>query len=169
MGGPIQRSEIFRSWGLTDRFRNIDGYARSGQRLCVYETPALNPDERFLWKGKSLGDARTGLWFRLAPPHRITLSFEGELDLARVDELNRATDSMLIARVVELIVDLTRVTFMDSTVIGWLMRTKEEIEGRSGRMRIVAVPEGGLVRLLAVTGLEDQINVDVLRTANELF
>ena len=99
----------------------------------------------------------------------MTLSFEGELDLARVDELNRATDSMLIARVVELIVDLTRVTFMDSTVIGWLMRTKEEIEGRSGRMRIVAVPEGGLVRLLAATGLEDQFNVDVQRTASELF
>ena len=103
------------------------------------------------------------------PPRRMTLSFEGELDLARVDELNRATDLALIAQVIELTVDLTRVTFMDSTVIAWLIRTKEEIEGRKGRMRIVAVPEGGLIRLLAVTGLEDQFNVDVQRTASELF
>ena len=100
---------------------------------------------------------------------RVTLSFEGELDIARMDELNKATDLALAAQAAELIVDLMRVTFMDSTVIGWLMRTKEEVESRQGRMRVVAVPEGGLVRLLALTGLEDQFNVDVQRNVSELL
>ena len=100
---------------------------------------------------------------------RVTLSFEGELDIARMDELNKATDLALAAQAAELIVDLMRVTFMDSTVIGWLMRTKEEVERRQGRMRVVAVPEGGLVRLLALTGLEEQFNVDVQRNVSELL
>ena len=97
----------------------------------------------------------------MQPQRRLTVRFEDELDLARVDELNRATASALAVNAVELTVDLTQVTFMDSTVINWLIQTKDQLERRLGRLRVVAAPEGQLVRLLTLTGLEEEINVDL--------
>jgi anti-sigma B factor antagonist len=100
------------------------------------------------------------------PQRRLTIRFDGELDLARVEELNRAAASALAMHAVELIIDLTRVTFMDSTVIGWLIRTKDQLERRRSRLRVVTALDGQLVRLLTLTGLQEKINVDVERNVS---
>ena len=80
----------------------------------------------------------------------------GEVDIARQAELDAIAAAATEARLA--IVDLTEVTFVDSTVIDWLLRTKRVIEEKKGRLRVVA-PEGLVTRLIAITELEDVIEV----------
>ena len=96
------------------------------------------------------------------PVPRLTFRFEGELDLSRIDELDRTLSPASSLNGVEIIVDLTCVTFVDSTIIGWLLSTQENVRRRNGRLRLVATPAEGLVKILALTGLQGQIKVDLL-------
>ena len=64
----------------------------------------------------------------------------GDLDMARLAELDE-----IAAAVVQLgfsIVDLTEVTFVDSTAVNWLLRTKQVVEEKSGRIRVVTPRNG---------------------------
>ena len=96
------------------------------------------------------------------PTPRLTVRFEGELDLSRLNELDLALGPASNLNGVELIVDLTEVTFIDTTVIRWVLSTQEKLRDRHGCLRVVATPAGGLVRILDLTGLHDQIKVDLL-------
>ena len=96
------------------------------------------------------------------PLPTLTVRFEGELDLSRLDELDEALTPASKLFGVELNVDLTGVTFMDSTVIGWLTRAQAELRRCNGRMRVVAARDSTLVKLLSLTGLHDQFEIDVL-------
>ena len=93
---------------------------------------------------------------------RLTVRFEGELDISRLGELDRALTPASRLFGVELNVDLTAVTFMDSSVIGWLTRTQVEVRRCNGRLRLLAGRDSGLLRLLALTGLDGQFQVDVI-------
>ena len=99
---------------------------------------------------------------------RLIIRFEGELDLSRVDELDGALTPAASLDGLDLTVDLTAVTFVDSTAVMWLLRTQEDLGHRNGRLGVVATPEAGIVRLLALTGVQDLIKVDLLPTAAEL-
>ena len=96
------------------------------------------------------------------PLPKLTVRFEGELDLSRIDELDGALTPASKLSGVELNVDLTAVTFMDSTVIGWLNRAQAEVRRCNGRMRVVAARDSTLVKLLSLTGLHDEFEVDLL-------
>lgn len=89
-------------------------------------------------------------------PVQVMIALKGELDLARRDELERigaiACDGDLA------IVDMTEVTFLDSTVLSWLVRTKQALEQKSGRLRVIA-PNGVVTRLVSIAGLEGVIEV----------
>lgn len=102
--------------------------------------------------------------FRHALP-RVMVRLDGDLDLSRIDELDRALGPASSLYGVELTVDVTGVTFMDSTVISWLLCIQEKLGHRKGRLRVVATPDGGSKGILALTGLQDQINVDLLRAS----
>ena len=80
----------------------------------------------------------------------------GEVDIARQAELDAIAAAAAEARLA--IVDLAEVTFVDSTVIDWLLRTKRVIEEKNGRLRVVA-PKGLVTRLIAITELEGVIEV----------
>ena len=95
---------------------------------------------------------------------RLTFRFEGELDLSRIDELDRTLSPASSLDGVEIIVDLTCVTFVDSTIIRWLLSTQENLRHRNGRLRVVATQVGGLVKILDLTGLQGQIKLDLLPT-----
>ena len=99
------------------------------------------------------------------PLPRVMVSFDGDLDLSRIDELDRALGPASSLYGVELTVDVTGVTFIDATVLGWLLCIQEKLGHRKGRLRVVATPDGGLIRILALTGLQDQIKVDLLRAS----
>lgn len=81
----------------------------------------------------------------------------GEVDLARLGELDAigaaAAEAMLA------IVDMTETTFVDSTVINWLLRTKDMLEEKNGNLRVVAPLDGLFARLVTMTRLEGVIEV----------
>ena len=80
----------------------------------------------------------------------------GEVDIARQAELEAMAAEAAQAGFA--IVDLTETTFVDSTVINWLLRAKKLVEEEKGRLRVVARP-GLLTRLIEITELEHIIEV----------
>ena len=88
------------------------------------------------------------------PPKVFKLT--GELDLARLAELDAIAAAAAEAELA--IVDMTEITFLDTTVINWLLRTKKVIEEKKGRLRVVA-PKGLVTRLIAIAELEGVIEV----------
>ena len=80
----------------------------------------------------------------------------GEVDIARQAELDAIAAAAADAGLA--IVDMTEITFLDSTVINWLLRAKKAVEENQGRLRVVA-PKGIVTRLIEITELEDIIEV----------
>ena len=81
---------------------------------------------------------------------------KGELDLARQAELDAIAEAAAESHLA--IVDMTEVTFLDSTVLNWLVRTKQTLEEKNRRLRVIA-SEGVVTRLLSIVGLEGAIEV----------
>jgi anti-sigma B factor antagonist len=83
-----------------------------------------------------------------------TVSIAGELDIATTrpvrDALEAAGDAV--------VVDLTDVTFMDSTGLGVLLAFERSLRERGGRMTI-ACPEGPARLIFDVTGVDKQIRL----------
>src|SRR5690554_5361090 len=81
---------------------------------------------------------------------------EGEVDLSNARQLMRALDGLGRRH---LVVDLTRVAFMDSTGLGMLVQLTNDLPGKLElRLR-----EGDQIdRLLAITGLREQFTLDLL-------
>lgn len=77
----------------------------------------------------------------------------GEIDIATVSRLRAKLESS-VARTDVMLVDLTDVTFMDSTGLGLLLDVNERLRSAGGRWAI-ACPEGTPRLLCAVTGVED--------------
>ena len=74
------------------------------------------------------------------------LRLEGELDLAAAPELRQRFDTAAGA----LVVDLERVTFIDSAVLKELLRARAELAARGARLVLAAVP-APVRRLLDLT------------------
>jgi len=81
----------------------------------------------------------------------------GEIDLAVVDEVLSAAREGL-AHHDGLRLDLSRVTFIDSTGLGALVRVRNESAAEGKSLTLVDVP-ASLVRLLDITGLHDMFTV----------
>ena len=76
----------------------------------------------------------------------------GEVDLARQAELDEIEAAA--AQVEFATVDLTEVTFLDSTALKWLLSIKRALDGKNGRLRLLAC-SGTVTRVLSLAGLED--------------
>jgi anti-sigma B factor antagonist len=74
----------------------------------------------------------------------------GEFDLYNVEELARAVDQLEAAHAV--VVDLSEVTFIDSTVLGCLVRLNRRMP-RSGGL-VIYGPSDAVRRAFAVSGLD---------------
>ena len=79
----------------------------------------------------------------------------GEIDLATAPFLDRAI-SHHTGRIV---VDLRKVSFMDSTGLRVLIIHRGRLKARGGNIRLL-VSEGPIPRLIALTGLADLFDVD---------
>jgi anti-anti-sigma factor len=97
----------------------------------------------------------------------IVLTLNGELDMARTDELDEMAASALDGDLVNAIFDLSGVTFMDSSALRWLLRVQDRVEQSGGRLRLVAPEGGSLVRLLSLSGLADRFTVFSTRVEAE--
>jgi anti-sigma B factor antagonist len=76
----------------------------------------------------------------------------GDLDVATAPALRGALSEAATQGRHELIVDLTRIEFLDSTGLGALIGANKRAQENGGEVRIVAA-EGQILRLLRITGL----------------
>ena len=77
---------------------------------------------------------------------------EGEIDITRAEELAALVDLRCNGNCPNMVIDLTNVSFMDSSGLGWLTRTQEHLRSEHGQLRIV-LGEGPVNRLFDLTGL----------------
>lgn len=90
-------------------------------------------------------------------PGRIVLA--GELDLSAVACVEEAVEQSLNdPRVAVIVLDLARVTFLDSSALGAIVRGRRAAIGRSRRL-IVANATGHVRRVLDITGVAPTLEV----------
>ena len=107
-----------------------------------------NPISRFLRRISDSSPSLASLqnWSILAPPDEIDLATQEYLDLLLDTEWSPVS---------HLAIDLTGVTFMDSTGLHWLFSAREKADKADREMRLV-VREGSLPdRLLTLAGVRE--------------
>jgi anti-anti-sigma factor len=85
---------------------------------------------------------------------RPVLRVEGEIDLLTTPVLVEALDGALTGSE-HLTVDLTEVSFMDSTGLRALLETRRRAEGAGGTVVLRVVEGGPVARLLDLAGVRD--------------
>jgi anti-sigma B factor antagonist len=84
---------------------------------------------------------------------RTVLAPRGELDLATNQQFVQVVADTLEAGRVELVVDLTDTTFMDSTALGTLISARRRAHAKGGSFAIVC-RDARLLRLFEITSLD---------------
>jgi anti-sigma B factor antagonist len=82
------------------------------------------------------------------------IAVRGELDIATAPELEEALDAAIAGSVGAFVIDLCDVTFLDSTAVNVLMRTRALL-GREDRALVVVCPPGPVRRLFELAGISD--------------
>ena len=86
------------------------------------------------------------------------VALSGELDLHSRDTLSAMLDTAAEGR--DVLVDLTRCTFVDSAIISVLLLTRRTLERRGGRCELVIPPGPGYVgRLFEVAGIAEVFRI----------
>ncbi|HKC27080.1 MAG TPA: STAS domain-containing protein [Jatrophihabitans sp.] len=90
---------------------------------------------------------------------RSTLAVAGELDLGSVAELRQHAEDELASRHIRtLTLDLSELTFIDSSGLGLLVELKRTAATAKVTMEIVNVPAGP-ARVISIAGLSDTLGV----------
>jgi anti-sigma B factor antagonist len=84
------------------------------------------------------------------------VSIAGELDIATVPRVSAALQDEPAAGAEALVVDLSGVTFMDSTGLAALMTLQRALDARGGRL-VIACPEGPARLVFDVAGVTGQL------------
>jgi anti-sigma B factor antagonist len=82
----------------------------------------------------------------------VVVSLAGEVDVDNVSEVRRCLDEAVETHGPRLVVDLTGLTFIDTTGLGVLVRQLAMLRERNGTMALV-VPDGQVLRRLRRTNL----------------
>ncbi|HKX76775.1 MAG TPA: STAS domain-containing protein [Acidimicrobiia bacterium] len=77
---------------------------------------------------------------------------DGEIDLATVEQLESAVDQALRSGATQLVIDLTGVTFLDSTGLRALLQTHGRMSDLGGSLALV-LNGGPVERLLDIAGV----------------
>lgn len=88
----------------------------------------------------------------------ISMSVNGEIDLATVDELNVAIQEVLTSDNSNLLVDLTDTSFMDSTGLKSLVMAERTFT-EAGRSFALAVKPGPIWRLIELSGVDSMLTI----------
>lgn len=87
------------------------------------------------------------------------LAVEGEVDVSNASELRSALDAQLSSCAgKELVVDLARVSYIDSTGIGVLVGAAHRASEASARL-VVARPQKNVARVLGLLGVSSDLNI----------
>jgi anti-anti-sigma factor len=88
----------------------------------------------------------------------MSITVEGEIDLATADELSTALDQALSNGTEHVVVDLNQSPFMDSTGLKTLVMAQRRM-AENDRELVLAVKGGPISRLIDVSGIESSIRV----------
>ncbi len=83
---------------------------------------------------------------------------KGEIDLASVGELENEVGGLIESGTTRIIIDLTGVTFLDSTGLRTLLATHSRLAQLGGTLALV-LNGGPVERLLDITGVADTFTV----------
>lgn len=86
----------------------------------------------------------------------------GEADLHDAPELRGVLRTVLDRGVASLVIDLSAVTFVDSTTLGVLLATSRRMKARGGKLRVV-ISGREIRRLFELTLLDRVISIDSTR------
>jgi anti-anti-sigma factor len=85
------------------------------------------------------------------------IALGGELDLAAVARLNAVLREALESATIDtLVIDLTAVTFIDSTTLRWLIHARRRAHASGARLTVQTVP-GAVHDRLTIAGLEQYL------------
>ena len=87
------------------------------------------------------------------------VNVQGELDLSTSTALRAAVEGAYGDGAPRVAVDLSGVTFMDSSSLGALVACLHEVNERGGEMRLVGV-SGSPAKVIALTGLDAAFIID---------
>jgi len=91
----------------------------------------------------------------MTPTHErnwVVFAPEGDIDITLAEELAASVDLRCNGQCPNMVIDLTNVSYMDSSGLGWLTRTQEHLRSEHGQLRIV-LGDGPVNRLFDLTGL----------------
>jgi anti-sigma B factor antagonist len=83
----------------------------------------------------------------------------GEVDALTAPRLGRRLLGLVEDGKTRLVVDLSNVTFMDSTGIGVLLNALRQLRSRNGGGLVLVCPTERIMRPFEITGLMDQLRV----------
>jgi anti-anti-sigma factor len=87
-----------------------------------------------------------------------TLNLSGELDTSSARAVDRTIDEVIAAGVTMLVIDLGEVSFIDSSGLRSLIRARQQLGDDTDVVRL-RNPQPGTMRLLEITGLQDQFRL----------
>lgn len=89
-------------------------------------------------------------------PDTTFINLFGEYDIARIGELERELAEAHGSDIA--FIDLSNVTYIDSSALSCLIRLKKRMNGGAGVIRLIA-PQRNVRRLIELTGLEKIVEV----------
>jgi anti-sigma B factor antagonist len=91
------------------------------------------------------------------------LALAGDFDLHAGPEFERRVLEALGRGATEFLIDLSEVSFIDSTTIGILMRTRKRVAPLGGRV-LVVTSDRNILRLFEITALDRMFEIYARRT-----
>lgn len=88
-----------------------------------------------------------------ADDSRTVVRVSGEVDVYTAPALRRFLDEQITGGCRDLVVDLSEVTFLDSTGLGVLVGRLRQMRMQGGRLRLIG-PAERVVKVFAITGLD---------------
>ncbi|MCH9816850.1 MAG: STAS domain-containing protein [Actinomycetia bacterium] len=86
------------------------------------------------------------------------VAVSGELDVFTAPQLESALNDLVTAGRVEIVVDLSGVSFLDSTGLGAMVKALKWVKEQSGSLTVVAADER-IVKVFKITGLDDVMSL----------
>ncbi len=86
------------------------------------------------------------------------VTLRGELDLATQGEFRTRVIDLLVSGSTDLVVDLSALTFLDSTGIGALIGIRRRAHALQGSL-ILVCPTAAVMKLFTITGLEKVFDI----------
>ncbi len=97
--------------------------------------------------------------------HTVTLILEGELTADSLEAFRQAVDHQLKGKeVVDLMLNLQKVSTLDSVALEYLLDLQEQLAERLGQVRLVA-PDEAIRKILEITRLDK--NFEIFEDATE--